>query len=100
VTRHGVGARLGCAECGASVVVVAWREPADITCDGGPLAPGAVVTGSPAPAAAGGGISLGKRYVDADHGVELLAVRAGRGTLCSSGVPMPVKVPKPLPTSD
>ncbi|HEX3651013.1 MAG TPA: hypothetical protein VHV49_21525 [Pseudonocardiaceae bacterium] len=99
MTKHGVGARLGCAECGASVVVVAWGEPADITCDGGPLAPAATVTGPRAPASTGG-ISLGKRYVDEAHGVELLAVRAGRGTLCSAGVPMPIKVPKPLPTSD
>jgi hypothetical protein len=93
-----VGARLGCADCGASVVVVAWGEPADITCDGGPLTPGGVLTGPPPVVA--GGISLGKRYVDVAHGIELLAVRAGRGTLCSSGVPMPIKVPKPLPTSD
>jgi hypothetical protein len=90
---------LGCAECGASVVVVAWGESADITCDGGPLAPGVAVTGPP-PAGADVGIRLGKRYVDEAHGVELLAVRPGRGTLCSAGVPMPIKVPKPLPTSD
>lgn len=98
MTRYGVGARLGCADCGASVVVVAWGEPADITCDGGPLTPAALA--GPQPPASAGGISLGKRYVDEPHGVELLAVRAGRGTLCSSGVPMPIKVPKPLPTSD
>lgn len=99
MTKHSVGARLGCADCGASVVVVAWGEPADITCDGEPLSPGSVATGPP-PVAEAGGVSLGKRYVDTAHGVELLAVRAGRGTLCSSGVPMPIKVPKPLPTSD
>lgn len=99
MTKHSVGARLGCADCGASVVVVAWGEQADITCDGGPLTPGGVVPG-PQRVAVTGGVSLGKRYVDAARGVELLAVRAGRGTLRSSGVPMSIKVPKPLPTSD
>lgn len=99
MTKHSVGARLGCADCGASVVVVAWGEPADVTCDGAPLSPAATLTGPP-PAPTAGGISLGKRYVDEAHGVELLAVRAGRGTLSSSGAPMPIKVPKPLPTSD
>ena len=98
---HSVGSRVGCGECGAGIVVVSWNEPADITCDASPLIPFSGVSAPTTPPPAnGGGTQLGKRYVDESHGVELLVVRPGAGTLRAAGEPMQIKVPKPLPSSD
>jgi hypothetical protein len=47
-----------------------------------------------------GEIQLGKRYVDAECGIELLCCRAGRGTLQCDGRVLVRKDAKPLPSSD
>lgn len=46
------------------------------------------------------GTLIGKRYAAAEVGVELLCTKAGTGTLALDGVPLPVRTPKPLPSSD
>jgi hypothetical protein len=51
------------------------------------------------PALAGGTL-LGKRYADEASGLEVLCTKAGAGTLTLDGVPLEVKSPKPLPSSD
>jgi len=43
---------------------------------------------------------LGKRYEDADTGLEVLCTKAGKGSLSLNGRALPVKAPKPLPSSD
>jgi hypothetical protein len=43
---------------------------------------------------------LGKRYADYRAVVEVLATRAGVGTLTINGNPMDLKNPKGLPASD
>jgi hypothetical protein len=42
----------------------------------------------------------GKRYTDAESGVELLCTKAGAGDLTFAGRPLQRKDAKPLPASD
>lgn len=46
------------------------------------------------------GTKVGKRYVNADHSVELLCVKPGNGSLSIDGVALQTKEAKPLPSSD
>jgi hypothetical protein len=46
------------------------------------------------------GTRMGKRYIDADATVELLCVKAGKGSLSIDGVMLRTKDAKPLPSSD
>ena len=46
------------------------------------------------------GSLLGKRYGDPDETVEVLCTKAGPGSLALDGVPLAVRVTKPLPASD
>lgn len=46
------------------------------------------------------GTSVGKRYVDAESGIELLGSKAGPGSLAVDGRPVELKDAKPLPASD
>lgn len=96
------GTRLRSITSEAEVIVV--RPPSQapaIACGGAPL----VLVGDPAPSAApASGLEeptlLGKRYVDADTGIELLCTKGGSGTLTCDGRVMPLKDAKPLPSSD
>ena len=46
------------------------------------------------------GTQIGKRYVDSDGAVELLCVKAGKGSLSIGGVALKTKDAKALPSSD
>ncbi|WP_029114864.1 hypothetical protein [Mycobacterium sp. URHB0044] len=98
-----VGARLRSAVGDTQVMVIrAPAKPVAITCGGHPLLPMDV---QPAPGlqiAAGraGATVLGKRYADADSGLELLCTKAGVAALFLDDSPLPVKATKPLPASD
>jgi hypothetical protein len=46
------------------------------------------------------GSVLGKRYVSVDGAFEVLCVKQGEGTLAFDGMPLALKEPKPLPSSD
>jgi hypothetical protein len=80
------------------VVVKAPTEPVELRCGGQPMAlddgnsDGAPDDGEP--------LLLGKRYVDAEGGIELLCSRAGAGPLSCDGVELTLKDAKPLPSSD
>jgi len=97
------GARLASAVCSTEVVVVQVSDPqAVIECGG--VAMVAVGSASPCSAAprAGldGGTLIGKRYGGPDAPVELLCVKAGRGSLSVGGVLLTQRSSKPLPASD
>jgi hypothetical protein len=97
------GTRLRSAVCDTEVVVV--RAPAqevDLRCGGSPLLPvdaERAEGGSPA-AGHDSGTLLGKRYGDEELGLEVLATKAGAGSLSIGDEPLPVKGAKPLPASD
>ena len=96
------GTRLQSLVCDAQVIVV--RAPAgdvDLRCGGEPMAPvDEPVERRPLPADPGEGTLMGKRYADADVGIEILCTKPGKGTLTIGAEPLPLKDAKPLPSSD
>lgn len=96
-----VGARLESATCTTEVIVVkAPLGPVDLRCGGAPMGEGAVAGSRDLDETQNKGTALGKRYVDDDSGTELLAVKAGVGSLSIDGRPLGLKGAKPLPASD
>ena len=89
------GSRWRSAVCDAEVVVV--RPPsADSTLEcGGQRQAGASLSADHA-----AGSLLGKRYTDAETGLEALCSKPGQGSLSLSGRPLVVKEAKKLPSSD
>lgn len=47
-----------------------------------------------------GGVQLGKRYVHAASGLELLCTKAGTGRVLLDGTELEIKSANPLPSSD
>jgi hypothetical protein len=93
------GTKLKSAVCDTEVMVIRGGE-GTIECGGAPMV-------DAKPAAPGEinpefahGTKIGKRYVDQDGAVELLRVKAGRGSLSLGGAALHVKDAKPLPSSD
>jgi hypothetical protein len=97
------GTRLFSAVCNAEFIVV--RAPAggaDVTIGGVAALASADARDSSTAAAEGhgGGVAIGKRYVDADDTVELLCTKPGEGVPAIGGHPLTIKEAKPLPASD
>jgi hypothetical protein len=96
------GTRLRSQTCSAEVIVV--RPPdreVDLRCGGAAMVPvGEAVVTQPVAADHGGGTLLGKRYADAETGIELLCTKAGEGALSLGTAPLLLKDAKPLPSSD
>ncbi len=97
------GTQYRSAVCDTQVVVV--RAPADeveLGCGGAPmLGPDtdAVASGAPLADYALGSL-IGKRYAEAELGLELLCTKAGAGSLTCNGAILAIKDAKPLPASD
>ena len=96
------GQRLKSTACDTEVVVV--RAPVgdvDVRCGGEPMV--ALDEDAPKGSVQAGfdeGTLLGKRYADEDAGIELLATKAGKGSLSLGTNIVPRKDAKPLPSSD
>lgn len=93
------GMKLKSAACDTEVMVIKCGQ-GSVECGGAPM--GTDKPGSPAtldPAFSGGTL-MGKRYVDAGGGFELLCVKPGKGSLSVNGTVLAVKDAKPLPASD
>ncbi len=95
------GARFQSTVCSTEVIVVKGDGEADLTCGGAPMAPAgtAEIAGAPAADAAEGTL-LGKRYSDEADTIELLATKAGDGSLALGGEALAVAQAKTLPASD
>ena len=95
------GARFQSTVCATEVIVVKGAGPADLTCGGASMVAAGMAGRAGEPSAdASQGTLLGKRYGDPDETVEVLCTKAGPGSLALDGVPLAVKVTKPLPASD
>ncbi|HEY5646387.1 MAG TPA: hypothetical protein VIS76_10620 [Pseudomonadales bacterium] len=96
------GLRLKSAVCDAEVMVVKAAGGGSISCGGAPmLAPGeAASAGASAAEDQLAGCQVGKRYVNDDQSVEVLCVKAGKGSLGLDGAPLVLKEAKKLPSSD
>jgi hypothetical protein len=82
--------------------VVVVRAPAaelDLRCGGAPM-PIEPDERSAADPQLSNGSLIGKRYVDEEHGIEVLCTKSGVGTLSIAGTPLRRKDAKPLPSSD
>jgi len=85
----------------SDVEVVVVRPPSAsgvLACGGAPMIPhGAAKTEAAAPP---GASQAGKRYHDAESGLEVLCSKAGAGELGFEGRPLALKDAKKLPASD
>ena len=97
------GSRLRSAVCDTEVAVVrAPKREVVLSCGGHPMLP----AGESPPAGASldpshaSGTALGKRFEDADSGLEVLCTKSGAGSLAVDGVTVEQKDAKPLPSSD
>jgi hypothetical protein len=97
------GSRWKSAVCTTEVVVV--RPPtaaAVLECGGQPMVAHAATPPAglaPGPELSGGSL-VGKRYADAETGLEVLCAKAGAGSLSLSGRLLVVRDAKKLPSSD
>jgi hypothetical protein len=98
------GSRWKSAVCTAEVVVVrAPNAPVTLACGGAAMLPAAAERPANAPPVDpkhAGGCLVGKRYADAETGLEALCAKAGAGSLAVGGRALTVKDPKKLPSSD
>lgn len=97
------GLRLESATCDTQVVVVKAPRDAvdvDVRCGGEPMRE--LGTGGDRRPVGGDGEAtlMGKRYEDAELGLELLCTQGGDGALSVGDTPLLVKGAKPLPSSD
>jgi hypothetical protein len=97
------GSRWKSAVCGAELVVVRPPSaPGVLECGGAAMLPHAAEkpAGSELAAAQDGAAAIGKRYADAETGLEVLCAKPGKGALSLSGRPLELKEAKKLPASD
>jgi hypothetical protein len=94
------GQRLHSTVCDTSVVVVKGAAGVDLTCGGAPLADAPGSNGGAPAAGFDEGSLLGKRYEDADTGIEVLCVKPGAGSVAVDGRLLTLKAAKALPSSD
>jgi hypothetical protein len=95
------GGRLKSLACDTEVIVI--RAPAgdvEVACGGAPMTLDANGDRIDLDGSLAEGTLLGKRYVNEGGEVELLCVKAGKGTLQLDGAALLIKQAKPLPSSD
>jgi hypothetical protein len=85
---------------GEFVVVRPPSGEGELSCGGAALRPHDSAGPPSGEAPAGEGTMAGKRYADAESGVEVLCTKAGAGDLAFAGRPLERKDAKPLPASD
>lgn len=95
------GARFQSTVCTTEVIVVKGAGEVDLTCGGAEMVAAGTgeISGEPAANAAAGTL-LGKRYSDEADTIELLATKAGDGSLAAGGEALDVAQAKTLPASD
>lgn len=93
------GTRLHSGVSDVVVVVVKPTDVAEIACGGLPMTVEKPTEHQVAPAP-GDDVLIGKRYHDADSGLELLCVKGGPGPVTVDGRPVQLRAAKQLPSSD
>lgn len=93
------GTKLKSAVCDTEVMVIKGVN-AVVECGGKPMSDAPPAERSELDSAFAEGTKIGKRYVNGDGTVELLCVKAGKGSLSIGGTPLQIKDSKPLPSSD
>lgn len=93
------GSKLKSTVCDTEVMVIRASDVV-VECGGQPMADEKPAALGELNAAFAEGSKIGKRYVDAAGTIELLCVKAGKGSLSIGGVVLQTKDAKPLPSSD
>ena len=93
------GTRLISTVCDTEVMVIRGTG-ATVECGGTPMVEVRSAERGSIKAGFAQGTLIGKRYVDAGNTLELLCVKAGKGSLSVGGALLQVKEAKPLPASD
>jgi hypothetical protein len=93
------GSKLKSAVCDTEVMVIRGSGLV-VECGGKPMADEKPATLGEVDPAFAEGTKIGKRYINADNSVELLCVKAGKGSLAINGEALQTKDAKPLPSSD
>lgn len=93
------GTKLKSTTCDTEVMVIKGSG-LTVLCGGQPMADDKPAELQPLDGELSGGTLIGKRYVNADGSVELLCVKAGKGSLSIDGEVLQTKDAKPLPSSD
>lgn len=95
------GKRLQSTVCETEVIVVRGAGDLDLRCGGAPMVPAGTTSAAGAPVAGqDSGTLLGKRYEHVDHGIELLCVKPGKGSLAIGADQLSVVAAKKLPAAD
>ncbi len=95
------GTKLGSTVCDTEVMVIKNSAgDASIECGGAPMAAAPADKSGEPSADFSEGTLMGKRYVDEGGTIELLCVKAGKGSLAVNGTALQTKDAKPLPSSD
>jgi hypothetical protein len=96
------GSRWKSAVCTAEVVVVRpAKTSVTLECGGMQMQPmGSAANEAALDPAHAKGVHAGKRYFDTDTGIEVLASKAGKGSLAVNGTELVLKEAKALPASD
>ena len=93
------GSRLKSAVCDAEVMIVKpGAGDVALTCGGAPMSATGEKTAPKGELT--GGCQMGKRYVNKDQSLEVLCVKAGKGSLAVNGEALGIKDAKKLPSSD
>lgn len=93
------GSKLKSTVCDTEVMVIRGSE-GQVECGGAPMADDKPADLGDLNDAFAEGTQMGKRYVDEAGTVELLCVKAGKGSLSLDGTALQLKDAKPLPSSD
>ncbi|MBV8804558.1 MAG: hypothetical protein JO042_05915 [Sinobacteraceae bacterium] len=93
------GTKLKSAVCDTEVMVIRGTGMT-VECGGAPMVQEQPAERGSINAGFAQGTQIGKRYVDSGGALELLCVKAGKGSLSIGGIPLQLKGAKPLPASD
>jgi len=93
------GTKLKSTVCDTEVMVIRGSD-AVVACGGAPMADEKPAESGALDPAFAEGTQMGKRYVDEAGTVELLCVKAGKGSLSIDGKALGIKEAKSLPSSD
>jgi hypothetical protein len=95
------GLRLKSTTCTTELMVVrAPKGDVDLRCGGAPVTAFGDAAEASLDPEFSGGTQIGKRYIDDEAGLEVLATKAGSGSLSIGTAPLAEKGAKPLPSSD
>lgn len=93
------GMKIKSAACDTEVMVIKGSN-FEIECGGKPMSDTKPESTAELDTGFAEGTQVGKRYVSEDGTVELLCVKAGKGSLSIAGTALHIKDSKPLPSSD